>query len=172
MLVFVHAIDEFLQLFPDAILLTVCINAHEVIIAGIGVVNVQFFLNIELARLDDHEADFVGIDVGHCWLLIIKRRLRITRAARETVASFSHGNDALMPNLSPQTNRRRKNRFLAVSLSLCRNRDIRDRVLRRSKKFRRIVKRYDLNAADFLVAACIAATVSYWFFESGYFVLV
>src|SRR5208283_5670646 len=128
LLVFVHDIDEFLQLLANAILPGVCVNAHEVIVAGVGVVRVQFFLNIELARLDDHEADFVGIDVGHCWLLIIKRRLRITRAAGETASSFSYGNGALMPNLPPQTNRRRKNRFspfrcysaaIATSASAC-----------------------------------------------------
>ena len=53
--------------------------------------------------------------------------------------------------------------LLAVSLLLCRNRNISERMLRRPKNFRRNAKRYDLNASDFLVAACIAATVSYWF---------
>jgi transposase len=33
---------------------------------------------------------------------------------------------------------------------------------RRLNDFRRIATRYELNAAHFLAAVCIAATVSYW----------
>jgi len=33
---------------------------------------------------------------------------------------------------------------------------------RRFKDFRRVATRYDRNAATFLAAVCIAATISYW----------
>ncbi len=35
-------------------------------------------------------------------------------------------------------------------------------MFRRLKDFRRVATRYDRNAVNFLVAVCIAATLSYW----------
>jgi transposase len=45
---------------------------------------------------------------------------------------------------------------------LYRNRNAIERMFCRLKDFRRIATRYDRNAANFLAAVCIAATVSYW----------
>lgn len=45
---------------------------------------------------------------------------------------------------------------------LCRNRNAIQRMFCRLKDFRRVTTRYDRNAANFLAAVCIAATVSYW----------
>ena len=49
--------------------------------------------------------------------------------------------------------------LLAVPLS---NRNAIERMFCRLKDFRRVATRYDRNAANFLAAVCIAATVSYW----------
>ena len=64
-----------------------------------------------------------------------------------------------MPNIPPKANRKWKNCF---SPFLYRNRNAIERMFCRLKDFRRIVTRYDRNAANFLAAVCIAATVSYW----------
>jgi transposase len=50
---------------------------------------------------------------------------------------------------------------------LYRNRNAIERMFCRLKDFRRIATRYDRNATNFLAAVCRAATVSYWFCESG-----
>ena len=64
-----------------------------------------------------------------------------------------------MPNIPPKANRKWKNCF---SPFLYRNRNAIERMFCRLKDFRRIATRYDRNAANFLAAVCIAATVSYW----------
>ena len=64
-----------------------------------------------------------------------------------------------MPNIPPKANRKWKNRF---SPFLYRNRNAIERMFCRLKDFRRVATRYDRNAANFLAAVCIAATVSYW----------
>jgi transposase len=60
---------------------------------------------------------------------------------------------------SPKANRRWKNCF---SPFLYRNRNAIEHMFCRLKDFRRVAMRYDRNAANFLAAVCIAATVSYW----------
>jgi transposase len=42
------------------------------------------------------------------------------------------------------------------------NRDAIERRFCRLKNFRRVATPYDRNAANFLAAVCIAATVAYW----------
>ncbi|PNG25610.1 IS5/IS1182 family transposase [Methylocella silvestris] len=64
-----------------------------------------------------------------------------------------------MPNIPPKANRKWKNCF---SPYLYRNRNAIERMFCRLKDFRRVATRYDRNAANFLAAVCIAATVSYW----------
>ena len=64
-----------------------------------------------------------------------------------------------MPNIPPKANRKWKNCF---SPFLYRNRNAIERMFCRLKDFRRVATRYDRNAANFLAAVCIAATVSYW----------
>lgn len=64
-----------------------------------------------------------------------------------------------MPNIPPKANRRWKNYFSPV---LYRDRNAIERMFCRLKDFRRIATRYDRLAVNFLAAACIAATVSYW----------
>lgn len=59
------------------------------------------------------------------------------------------------------------NRFVrwrraGVSPFLYRNRNAIERMFCRLKDFRRVATRYDRNAANFLAAVCIAATVCYW----------
>jgi transposase len=66
---------------------------------------------------------------------------------------FSHS------SIPPKANRRWKNCF---SPFLYRNRNAIERMFCRLKDFRRVATRYDRNAANFLAAVCIAATVSYW----------
>jgi transposase len=56
-------------------------------------------------------------------------------------------------------NRKWKNYF---SPFLYRARNAIERMFCRLKDFRRVATRYDRNAANFLAAVCIAATVSYW----------
>ncbi len=68
-------------------------------------------------------------------------------------------NDGAMPNIPPKVNRKWKNCF---SPFLYRNRNAIERMFCRLKDFRRVATRYDRNAANFLAAVCIAATVSYW----------
>ena len=63
-----------------------------------------------------------------------------------------------MPNTPPKANRKWKNCF---SPFLYRNRNAIERMFCRLKDFRRIATRYDQNAANFLAAVCITATVSY-----------
>jgi transposase len=91
--------------------------------------------------------------------------------ARRPVGEILHGDkgydsDAIrrqveersaMPNIPPKANRKWKNCF---SPFLYRNAI--ERMFRRLKDFRRVATRYDRNAANFLAAVCIAATVSYW----------
>ena len=67
--------------------------------------------------------------------------------------------DGAMPNIPPKANRKWKNCF---SPFLYRNRNAIERMFCRLKDFRRLATRYDRNAANFLAAVCIAATVSYW----------
>jgi len=67
--------------------------------------------------------------------------------------------DGAMPNIPPKANRKWKNCF---SPFLYRNRNAIERMFCRLKDFRRVATRYDRNAANFLAAVCIAATVSYW----------
>jgi transposase len=67
--------------------------------------------------------------------------------------------DGATPNIPPKANRKWKNRF---SPFLDRKRNAIERMFRRLKDFRRIATRYDRNAANFLAAVCIAATVSHW----------
>ena len=62
-----------------------------------------------------------------------------------------------IPNIPPKANRKWKNCF---SPFLYRARI--ERMFCRLKDFRRVATRYDRNAANFLAAVCIAATVSYW----------
>ena len=64
-----------------------------------------------------------------------------------------------LPNIPPKANRKWKNCF---SPFLYRNRNAIERMFCRLKDFRRVATRYDRNAANFLAAVCIAATVSYW----------
>ena len=64
-----------------------------------------------------------------------------------------------MPNIPPKANRKWKNCF---SPFLYRNRNAIERMFCRLKDFRRVATRYGRNAANFLAAVCIAATVSYW----------
>ena len=64
-----------------------------------------------------------------------------------------------MPNIPPKANRRWKKCFSPV---LYRDRNAIERMFCRLKDFRRVATRYDRNAANFLAAVCIAATVSYW----------
>jgi transposase len=64
-----------------------------------------------------------------------------------------------MPNIPPKANRKWKNCFSPV---LYRNRNAIERMFCRLKDFRRVATRYDRNAANFLAAISIAATVSYW----------
>ncbi|SFK88352.1 Transposase [Methylocapsa palsarum] len=63
-----------------------------------------------------------------------------------------------MPNIPPKANRKWKNCF---SPFLYRRRNAIERMFCRIKDFRRVATRYDGNAANFLAAVCIAATVSY-----------
>ena len=67
--------------------------------------------------------------------------------------------DGAMPNIPPKANRKWKNCF---SPFLYRNRNAIERMFCRLKDFRRVATWYDRNAANFLAAVCIAATVSYW----------
>jgi transposase len=62
-------------------------------------------------------------------------------------------------NIPPKANRTWKNAF---SPFLYRSRNAIERMFCRLKDFRRVATRYDRNAANFLAAVCIAATVSYW----------
>lgn len=62
-------------------------------------------------------------------------------------------------NIPPKANRKWKNVF---SPFLYRGRNAIERMFCRLKDFRRVATRYDRNAANFLAAVCIAATVSYW----------
>ena len=64
-----------------------------------------------------------------------------------------------MPNIPPKANRLWKNCF---SPFLYRKRNAIERMFCRLKDFRRVATRYDRNAANFLAAVCLAATVSYW----------
>jgi transposase len=64
-----------------------------------------------------------------------------------------------MPNIPPKANRLWKNCFSPV---LYRHRNAIERMFCRLKDFRRVATRYDRNAANFLAAICIAATVSFW----------
>jgi transposase len=64
-----------------------------------------------------------------------------------------------MPNIPPKANRKWKNCF---SPFLYRARNAIERMFCRLKDFRRVATRYDRNAANFLAAVCIAATVSFW----------
>ena len=64
-----------------------------------------------------------------------------------------------LANISPKTNRKWKCCF---SPFLYRNRNAIERMFCRLKDFRRVATRYDRNAANFLAAVCIVATVSYW----------
>ena len=66
--------------------------------------------------------------------------------------------DGAMPKIPPKVNRKLKNCFPPF---LYRNRNAIERMFCRLKDFRRIATRYDRNAANFLAAVCIAATVSY-----------
>jgi transposase len=68
-------------------------------------------------------------------------------------------NGGVMPNIPPNANRKWKNCF---SPFLYRNRNAIERMFCRLKDFRRVATRYDRNAANFLAAVCLAATVSYW----------
>jgi transposase len=68
-----------------------------------------------------------------------------------------------MPNIPPKANRKWKNCF---SPFLYRSRAAIERMFCRLKDFRRVATRYDRNAATFLAAVCIAATISNWY-ESG-----
>ena len=63
------------------------------------------------------------------------------------------------PNIPPKANRKWKNCF---SPFLYRMRNAIERMFCRLKDFRRVATRYDRNAANFLAAVCLAATVSYW----------
>ncbi len=65
----------------------------------------------------------------------------------------------VMPNIPPKANRKWKNCF---SPFLYRKRNAIERMFCRLKDFRRVATRYDRNAANFLAAVCLAATVSYW----------
>jgi len=64
-----------------------------------------------------------------------------------------------MPNIPPKANRRWKNCF---SPFLYPKRNAIERMFCRLKDSRRVATRYDRNAANFLAAVCLAATVSYW----------
>jgi transposase len=64
-----------------------------------------------------------------------------------------------MPNIPPKPNRRWKNSFSPFRY---RDRNAIERVFGRLKDFRRIATRYDRSATNFLAAASLAATVSYW----------
>ena len=64
-----------------------------------------------------------------------------------------------IPNIPSKVNRKWKNCFSPV---LYRGRNAIERMFCRLKDFRRVATRYDRNAANFLAAVCIAATVSYW----------
>ena len=64
-----------------------------------------------------------------------------------------------MAKIPPKANRKWKNCF---SPFLYRNRNAIERMFCRLKDFRRVATRYDRNAANFLAAVCLAATVSYW----------
>ena len=64
-----------------------------------------------------------------------------------------------VPNIPPKSNRNWKNCFSAV---LYRNRNVIERMFGRLKDFRRIATRYDRNAATYLAAVALAATVIYW----------
>ena len=63
------------------------------------------------------------------------------------------------PNIPPKVNRRWRNCFSPV---LYRDRNAIERLFCRLKDFRRIATRYDRRAVNFMAAASIAATVSYW----------
>ena len=83
-------------------------------------------------------------------------------ATRVTTATRSGGKSrktARCRNIPPKANRKWKNCF---SPFLYRNRNAIERMFCRLKDFRRVATRYDRNAANFLAAVCIAATVSYW----------
>jgi transposase len=66
--------------------------------------------------------------------------------------------DGVMPNIPPRpiVNGR------TASRPSYRKRNAIERMFCRLKDFRRVATRYDRNAANFLAAVCIAATVSYW----------
>jgi transposase len=64
-----------------------------------------------------------------------------------------------LANIPPKANRKWKCCF---SPFLYRNRNAIERMFCRLKDFRRVATRYDRNAANFLAAVCLAATVSYW----------
>ena len=64
-----------------------------------------------------------------------------------------------LANIPPKANRKEKPCF---SPFLYRDRNAIERMFCRLKDFRRIATRYDRNAANFLAAVCLAATVSYW----------
>jgi hypothetical protein len=70
--------------------------------------------------------------------------------------------DGAMPNIPTSRPRPIANGRTAFSPFLYRNRNAIERMFCRLKDFRRIATRYDRNAANFLAAVCIAATVSYW----------
>ena len=78
------------------------------------------------------------------------------RLERNPQASRGRG---AIPNIPPKANRKWKNCF---SPFLYRARNAIERMFCRLKDFRRVATRYDRNAANFLAAVCIAATVSYW----------
>jgi transposase len=75
-------------------------------------------------------------------------------AVRQQVAD--HG---ALANIPPKANRKWKCCF---SPFLCRNRNAIERMFCRLRDFRRVATRYDRNAANFLAAVRIAATVGYW----------
>lgn len=64
-----------------------------------------------------------------------------------------------LANIPPKANRKEK---LCFSPFLYRERNAIERMFCRLKDFRRIATRYDRNAANFLAAVSLAATVSYW----------
>ena len=63
------------------------------------------------------------------------------------------------PNIPPKSNRLWKNCFSPI---LYRNRNAIERMFGRIKDFRRIAKRYDKLACNFLAALYLVATICYW----------
>ena len=89
------------------------------------------------------------------------RRVKSCTATRVTTAMRSGGKSRARRDAEHPAKGQPKMEELLLPF-LYRNRNAIERMFCRLKDFRRLATRYDRNAANFLAAVCIAATVSYW----------